>query len=242
MKTLCVIPARLASTRLPRKMLALIQGQPMIQRTYLNARECADFSRCVVATDSQEIADVIEAVGGEVIMTSAELETGSDRVAFVAKQYSDMEVVVNLQGDEPFITPNILSALLSPYHHGLSPDMATIAYPILSEEEYRNPNVVKVICDQANYALYFSRSPIPYYRDMPDTHPALHHVGLYAYKHSVLQTFSQLEQTPLEKVEKLEQLRALENGTKIYVTAINQRTLEINTPEELESAQGFAGQ
>jgi 3-deoxy-manno-octulosonate cytidylyltransferase (CMP-KDO synthetase) len=240
MKTLCVIPARLQSTRLPNKMLADVQGQPMIQMTYMGAKKCTGIDHFIVATDSNEIKAIVEAVGGDVIMTDPSIQTGSDRVATVAKHFPEYDVIINLQGDEPFIQAPMLTELISPYSSGENPPMATLAYELFFPEEYENPNIVKVILDQHNYAIYFSRAPIPYPRQRNQKLPVLHHMGLYAYRRDFLLEYTQLPQTPLEKTELLEQLRALEHGYNIKVTETTHRTFEINTPEELAMAQTFA--
>jgi 3-deoxy-manno-octulosonate cytidylyltransferase (CMP-KDO synthetase) len=243
LRTLCVIPARLNSTRLPRKMLAMLGEQCLIQKTYLQARQCSAIDQLVVATDSDEIASVVKEVGGEVVMTPADIQTGSDRVAYVAKEYSDMDVIINLQGDEPFIQPETLTELIAPYHNGENPVMATIGNALDFEKEYLTPDMVKVIIDQQGYAIYFSRAPIPYLRQdirkNGESLPVLHHIGLYAYQRDFLLHYTKMPQTPLEKTELLEQLRALENGYKIKVSETTHRTLEINTPAELEIAQKF---
>lgn len=238
MKILCVIPSRIGSTRLPRKPLLPIQGKPMIQWVYENASRCKVFSEVVVATDSEEIAAVINAFGGKAVITDPDLQTGSDRVAAVAEQYAGMDVVVNLQGDEPFVKPSMLEKLVAPYLAGESPDMTTLAYPIDLQNEHHEPGIVKVIADIHHNAIYFSRSPIPYFR-VPVEVPVYHHIGLYAFRRDFLLHYTTLPQTPLEKAEALEQLRALEHGYKIRVCLTQERTLEINTPEELAAAQVF---
>jgi len=238
MKILCVIPSRIASTRLPRKPLSLIQNKPMVQWTYENAARCKALTEIVVATDSEEIAEVIHRCGGKTLMTDPHIQTGSDRVAAVAKAYPDMDVIINLQGDEPFIKAKMLEQLIAPYLEGETPDMTTLAYPILSPDEFSDPGAVKVITDIHHNALYFSRAPIPYFR-VENKAPVYHHMGLYAFRRDFLLKYTTLSQTPLEKTESLEQLRALEHGYKIRVCLTEERTLEINTPEELESAQSF---
>lgn len=237
MKILCVIPARLKSTRLPRKMLQNVQGQAMIQKTYLNAKACQDIDRFIVATDSDEIAHVLHEIDAEIMMTPENLKTGSDRVAFVAKQLPEYDVVINLQGDEPFIRASMLSQLVQPYKMGENPEMATLAYALKSAD-YQNPNIVKVILDQKSDAVYFSRAAIPYFRERVDV-PVYHHMGLYAYQREFLLKYTTFKQTPLEQAELLEQLRAIENGHKIRVVITTERSLEINTPEELEQAQSY---
>lgn len=238
MKILCVIPSRLASTRMPRKPLALIQGKPMIQWVYENASRCSVLTKVVVATDSEEIAAVIRAIKGNVVMTDPALPTGSDRVAVVAESMPEMDVVINLQGDEPFIRPRMLEQLVQPYLAGEKPDMTTLAYPLDRTKDHSNPGATKVITDLQGNALYFSRAPIPYFREEV-TAPVYHHMGLYAFRRDFLLHYRTLPQTPLEKTELLEQLRAMEHGHKIRVCLTEDRTLEVNTPEEFERAQHF---
>lgn len=238
MKILCVIPSRMQSTRLPKKPLALIQGKPMIQRVYENAARCKILSDVIVATDHQDIANIIQKINGKVIFTDPNLPTGSDRCAVIAKQFPEMDIVINLQGDEPFMRPSMLEKLVEPWLSGESPDMTTLAYPLDLEKNYHSPAVVKVITDQNNNAIYFSRSPIPYFRQ-PTEVPVYNHVGLYAFRREFLLKYTTLTPTPLEKAEALEQLRALEHGYKIRVCITEGKTLEINTPEELAAAQHF---
>jgi 3-deoxy-manno-octulosonate cytidylyltransferase (CMP-KDO synthetase) len=236
-KILCVIPSRLYSTRLPKKPLLPIQGKPMIQWVYENAARCSILTELIVATDSMEIADCIQKICGKVAFTDASLPTGSERVAAVAEQYKNFDVVINLQGDEPFIKPNMLEKLVDPYLTGEIPNMTTLARPI-KHTMYQDPGAVKVITDLNNNAIYFSRSPIPYFRSQ-DSAPVYHHMGLYAFKYEFLMLYKTLPQTPLEKTESLEQLRVLEHGYKIRVCLTEEETLEINTPAEYELAQQF---
>lgn len=237
MKILCIIPSRIHSTRLPRKPLLPIQGKPMIQWTYENAMRTNILSNVIVATDSEEIATLIQSLGGKVEITDADLPTGSERVAAVAKQYPHMDVIINLQGDEPFIKPKMLEQLVAPYLQGDSPEMTTLASP-LDHHHHHEPGIVKVITDIHHNAIYFSRSAIPYFR-VPQTTPVYHHVGLYAFRYDFLMLYQALPQTALEKAECLEQLRVIEHGYKIRVCLTNEKTLEINTPEEYELAQSF---
>ena len=237
-KILCVIPSRIASTRIQRKPLLPIQGKPMIQWVYENASRCSAITKVVVATDSEEIASVINKIGGNTVMTDPALATGSDRTAVVAQHYPDMDVVINLQGDEPFIKPRMLEQLVAPYLAGETPEMTTLAYPLDMEKDYNHPGAVKVITDLKGNAIYFSRSPIPYFRT-EEKAPVYHHIGLYAFRRDFLMIYKTLPQTPLEKTESLEQLRAIEHGYKIRVCLTEDKTLEINTPEEYELAQRF---
>lgn len=242
MNILCVIPSRIGSTRLARKPLLPIQGKPMIQRVYENASRCKILTKVVVATDSDEIAAVVKNCGGNIEMTSSDLRTGSDRVATVATRYPDMDIVINLQGDEPFIKPKMLEQLVSPYLQGENPEMTTLAYKLDMTKEFNDPGVVKVITDLKGNALYFSRSPIPYLRNnSQNILPVYHHIGLYGFKRDFLLQYTKLPQTPLEIAEALEQLRALEHGYKIRVCLTEERTLEINTQEDLTKAENFSG-
>ncbi len=240
MKILCVIPSRIGSTRLPRKPLLLIQGKPMVQWAYENARNCASISEVVVATDSEEIAAVIHEVGGKTMLTPAETPTGSDRVAMVADAFPEMDVIINLQGDEPFVRPSMLEELIAPFKTKNNvPQMTTLAYPLNMSSEYENQDIVKVITDCNQNAIYFSRSPIPCFRNKAEV-PVYHHMGLYAFQREFLKIYRSLPQTPLEQAEALEQLRVIEHGYKIRVCLTSSRTLEINTQAEFEQAQMFA--
>lgn len=238
MKILCVIPSRIGSTRLPRKPLLKIQGKPMIQWVYENASRCKSLTKVIVATDNEEIADVIRKAGGNVEMTDPAIENGSLRVASVAEKYPEMDVIINLQGDEPFIRPHMLDELVAPYLAGETPEMTTLAYPLDMKTKYQEPGAVKVITDLKGNAIYFSRAPIPYFREEGKA-PVYNHMGLYAFRRDFLMLYKTLPVTPLGHVESLEQLRVLEHGYKIRVCLTDSRTLEINTPEEFEEAQGF---
>lgn len=237
-KILCVIPSRIGSTRMPRKPLLPISGKPMVQVVYENAIRCKVLSKVVVATDSQEIEGVIKAINGNVVMTDSSILTGSDRVAVVAEKFPDMDVIINLQGDEPFIQPIMLEQLVAPYLNGEFPEMTTLAYKLDKANDYNNPGVVKVITDVNKNAIYFSRSPIPYFRQNINA-PVYHHIGLYAFRRDFLLQYTKLPMTPLEQIESLEQLRAIEHGFKIRVCLTDNKTLEINTLEEYEQAQHF---
>lgn len=237
MKILCVIPSRINSTRLPRKPLLPIQGKPMIQCVYENASHCDFLYEVVVATDSDEIASIIRNSGGKAIMTDPDIPTGSERAAAVAEQYHDVDIVINLQGDEPFIQPFMLKELVLPFLNNEKEVMTTLAYP-LTKDKYHSPATVKVITDLHHHAIYFSRSAIPYYRT-EQTAPVYNHMGVYAFSRDFLLAYNKLPQTPLEKTESLEQLRVIEHGYKIRVCLLEKGTLEINTPEEYAEAQNF---
>ena len=235
MQILAVIPARYDSQRFPGKVLVKIGDRPMVQRVYEAAKSCPDFSKVIVATDSQLVADCVLQFGGEVEMTRSDHTTGTDRVAEVAERYPEMIAVANVQGDQPFVTPQMLSQLISPYLRGELPDMTTLACPLDLKADYPDPNTVKVICDRNGNALYFSRAPIPYFRNSVEV-PVFHHLGLYAFRQDFLAKYAQLEPTPLEQCEALEQLRVLEHGFEIRVCQTEKATVEINTPEDLIKA------
>lgn len=237
-KILCVIPSRMGSTRIKRKPLLPIQGKPMVQWVYENASRCNVISHVVVATDDKEIADLITSLGGNAVITDPNIQTGSDRAACIAEKFPDMDIIINLQGDEPFIKPKMLEQLVAPWLAGENPEMTTLAYPLDMKTKYHEAGAVKVITDIYGNALYFSRSPIPYFRT-EEKAPVYNHIGLYAFRRDFLLEYTKLPQTPLEKTESLEQLRVLEHGFKIRVCLTEEKTLEINTPEEYEMAQTF---
>ena len=236
MKILAVIPARYDSQRLAGKVLAAIGDKPMVQWVYEAAVSSKVFTKVVVATDSQLVVDRVQAFGGAVELTSSEHTTGTDRVAEVATRYPEFSVVVNVQGDQPFVTSQMLKELVNPYLEGEQPEMTTLACPLNHEEAYRDPNSVKVICGQKQQALYFSRSPIPYYRNQIKV-PVYHHLGLYAFRQDFLETYTQLSSTPIEQCEGLEQLRVLEHGYTIRVCQTAKAVVEVNTAEDLIKAQ-----
>lgn len=238
MKILAVIPARYDSQRLAGKVLALIGNKPMVQWVYEAAVNSQVFTKVVVATDSQLVADRVTGFGGDVEMTSPNHSTGTDRVAEVATRYPEFSVVVNVQGDQPFVNSGMLKELVTPYLEGELPEMTTLACPLNQETGYHDPNVVKVLCGQKQQALYFSRSPIPFYRN-PIEVPVFHHLGLYAFRQDFLETYTQLPSTPVEQCEGLEQLRVLEHGYTIRVCQTAKGVVEVNTHEDLVMAQNL---
>jgi 3-deoxy-manno-octulosonate cytidylyltransferase (CMP-KDO synthetase) len=235
-KILAVIPARYESQRFPGKPLVMLGDRPMVQWVYEAARECPLFAEVVVATDSEKIADCVRKFSGSVVMTRSDHLTGTDRVAEVAARHEQMDVVVNVQGDQPFVTVEALEALVAPYLQGENPEMTTLGCPIDLDTDHANPNVVKVLCNRNHHALYFSRAPIPYLRNAATALPVLHHLGLYAFRQDFLANYAQLIPTPFEQCEGLEQLRVLEHGYAIRVCPISKPALEINTPEDLQQA------
>ncbi len=235
-----VIPARYASSRLPAKALAEIEGVPMVVRVWRQASRARALARVLVATDDERIMRAVITAGGEAMMTAATHQSGTDHIAEVAGKVP-ADIYVNVQGDLPFIAPADLDALAAPMRADEGIAMATLATPILSAEEWYNSNVVKVVCDGRGDALYFSRAPIPWPRDGGGP-PALarRHIGVYAYRRDFLLRFAGLEPGALERLEKLEQLRALERGYRIRVVASVAPSLEIDTAEDLARAREYA--
>jgi len=232
-KILCVIPARFSSTRLPGKPLADIAGKPMIQHVYERASAARKPAEVLIATDHQLVFEAVKAFGGRVMLTSPEHPTGTDRLAEVARSYPDADVIINVQGDEPLIAPEIIDQLGAAFEIEPGLSMATLMTE-MDEEEYHTPSAVKVVTDLQGYALYFSRSLIPYPRNPHAAMRVYKHIGVYAYKRDFLLTYASLEPTPLEKAESLEQLRALEYGYKIKVLTTNFKSIGVDTPEDLE--------
>lgn len=237
MKIIAVIPARLNSSRFPEKVLYKLGGITMIERVYNAGKSCQSFDEVIVATDSTKVYDCVINFGGKAAMTSPMHQSGTERMAELVDSYPDYDVFVNLQGDQPFVTSNMLNSLLEPYIKGELLDMVTIACPLKNPSELDNPNTVKVILDQNKNALYFSRSSIPFVRNKVENLPVFHHLGLYAFSREFLQTYISLSATPFETCESLEQLRVLEHGYKIRVNFSDSYVPEINTPEDVVLAQ-----
>ncbi|MDX3775183.1 3-deoxy-manno-octulosonate cytidylyltransferase [Chromatiaceae bacterium AAb-1] len=241
-----IIPARYASSRLPGKPLADIAGKTMIQRVYEQAAASGAI-RVVVATDDQRVADAVQQFGGEVCMTSAEHHSGTERLAEVIDklQLAADTIVVNVQGDEPFIPPVIIRQVADNLAAQQKAQMATLAVPLASQAEVGNPNVVKVVCDQQGYALYFSRSVIPYDRDghyqQQLSQHYRRHIGIYAYRAQFIKRYISWPVSQLEQIESLEQLRVLWQGEAIHVaTAQETPAVGVDTPADLEHARHYA--
>lgn len=238
-----IIPARMSSTRLPGKMLLDVVGLPLIVRVAKQALK-SNAQQVIIATDHQDIYNVCQEYGLNVVMTDSNHQSGTDRIAEVVEKLklSPNEIIVNVQGDEPLIDPELINGLAK-FIAEKQTAIATIAHPINSQEEIFNPNVVKTVLSHDNIAMYFSRAPIPYYRDgynspqqfqTPQNINILRHIGIYAYQVSFLNIYHQLPTCPLEQVEALEQLRALYNGYKIAVmTSINAPAAGVDTMEDL---------
>lgn len=237
MKTVCIIPARYASSRFPGKPLARIAGKPMIQWVYERATQAKNLHRVLVATDNESIQQVVQSFGGQVVLTNPDLPSGTDRVAAVAKDI-DADVIINLQGDEPFISPQLLDEMIEPFRNP-SISMLTPIKKIESNEDLENPNLVRVVKDKFNRALYFTRSVIPYVRDAQrqawlDKHIFFKHIGIYAYRKAFLLQLTELPPSSLEIAERLEQLRVLENGYALHTIETDYTSVSVDTENDLE--------
>lgn len=229
MKVAAIIPARYGASRFRGKPLALIAGQPMIARVVNGCRGCKELDEIIVATDHDGIAAAARAVGASVIMTG-EAASGTDRVAQAAAQRDDLDVIINVQGDEPLIAANVISAAIKPFLEDPSVQVTTAARPFGGEDQ-RDPNRVKVILNAKNDAIYFSRSPIPYQREA-GTQPLLH-IGIYGFRRSMLLQYAAWPATVLEKTEQLEQLRLLYNGVPIRVTTVDWKGIAVDNPSDV---------
>lgn len=242
MKFIGIIPARYASTRFPGKPLALLGGKPVIQHVY--EKVATVLEAAYVATDDERIYDVVKAFGGQVVMTRTDHKSGTDRIEeAIEKIGGEWDVVVNVQGDEPFVAKNQLDTICHCFDDPTT-QIATLGKPFESMEAVQNPNSPKIVVDNMGFAMYFSRSVIPYVRgkEMSSwlTHyPFLKHLGIYAYRKDVLRQVTQLPQSSLEIAESLEQLRWLQNGFKIKVGTTDVETVGIDTPQDLERAEEF---
>ena len=245
MKYIAIIPARYASTRFPGKPLAVLGGKTVIQRVYEQVSSLLD--EVYVATDDERIFQAVESFGGRAVMTRTDHKSGTDRIEEAAEKIgSDADVIINVQGDEPFIQPSQIETLM---HLFDAPEtqIGTLGKRFETIEGVENPNSPKIVTDNRGFALYFSRSPIPYVRGIDrnlwlEAYPFLKHLGIYAYRREVLREVTQLPQGRLEKAESLEQLRWLENGYRIRVGLTDVETVGIDTPEDLQRAEEFLAQ
>ncbi len=236
---LIVIPARYASSRFPGKPLVLINDKPMVINVYERALKSKFASKVIIATDDNRIFNCAKKFKANVEMTSSNIKSGSDRVYQIAKRY-DFDIIVNLQGDEPFIDPNIIdNAILTLKKDTLS-DISTPVKSISNMEDIQNPNIVKAVFNSDNYAIYFSRSPIPFHREHNKDKNSCYyhkHIGIYCYRKSALEKFVKLPVSNLEQIESLEQLRAIEAGMKIKIFLTDYESMGIDTPEDLEQVK-----
>ncbi len=240
-----IIPARFASTRLLGKPLADIGGKPMIQHTYESSLKSKLLNKVIIAVDDTKVEEAAKNFGANVLMTPKEIPTGSDRLAYVIREMPEAKIIVNIQGDEPFISGTMIDQAIEPLLFDRSISVSTLAKKIETVEELKSPSIPKVVFDYNNFALYFSRSPIPFVRDAKTYLDRLNkadiykHIGLYVFRREALLKFTRLESTDLEQIEKLEQLRMLENGMKIKIVETEYDTLSVDTPEDLVRARKY---
>lgn len=242
MKIIAIIPARYASTRFPGKPLAMLAGKPVIQHVYEQVKKV--LPEAWVATDDERILNAVKQFGGKAVMTRADHKSGTDRIEEAAEKIgTDADIIINIQGDEPFIQPSQIETICRQFDDA-STQIATLGKPFTSMEAVENTNSPKIVIDNNGFALYFSRSVIPFVRGIDQTqwldhYPYIKHLGIYAYRRKVLQEITKLPQSSLEKAESLEQLRWLQNGYRIRVGITNVETVGIDTPDDLKRAEEF---
>ena len=234
-----IIPARMGSTRLPGKPLLDLCGKPIIQWVYERACAAGCFREVLVASPDQEIVRAVEAFGGTAIITSSEHRSGTDRLAEVCRKTTTGEIIVNVQGDEPLVDPASVAQLAAALAADSSIEMGSLMRPLDKSDDPDDPNLVKVVVDKDNFALYFSRSRIPYPRSVDRNTRTLGHIGLYAYQRDFLLRFASMPPTMLEMAESLEQLRALESGCKIKMVETTAKPVGVDTPEDLERVRAI---
>ncbi|MDY6970964.1 MAG: 3-deoxy-manno-octulosonate cytidylyltransferase [Thermodesulfobacteriota bacterium] len=234
------IPARYQSTRFPGKPLARIAGKPMIQHVYERASSCRQLSKVYVATDDERISDCVHEFGGRVVITEKQHRSGTDRICEAAQKagLAEEDLVVNIQGDQPAFHPSVVTQLIKPLIEDGSINMTTLRYKFTDKSDAQNPNSVKVVTDSQGFALYFSRYPIPFFRDIESKGVAYYkHLGFYGFRMSLLVRFTGLPEGILESAEKLEQLRLLENGFKIKVLESPFDSVEVDVPEDVKNVE-----
>jgi len=243
MNVICVIPSRYESSRFPGKPLADLCGKPMIQHVYERVLRSPIVSRAAVATDDERIFSAVQKFGGHAIMTSGAHRSGTDRIAEAVSglDISDKDIVVNIQGDQPLFESSQIDEVARPLLDDPTIPMSTLIYKIMREEEITHPHAVKVVFDRDGFAIYFSRATIPYVRDRGREASYYKHHGIYAYRREFLETFTKLPEGELEKLEALEQLRALEYGYKIKVVVTLYDSVEVDTPQELDRVRNLLG-
>lgn len=235
-KTVGFIPARAESSRFPGKPLADIHGKPMIMWVFERALSSPMLEEVYIATDSEQISEAVIRHGGKALMTSRDHPTGTDRVAQAARDVGlqGRDIAVNIQGDQPLFDPVMVEEVATPLLHNPRIPMCTLIYKIVRDEEINHPNAVKTTVDRDGFALYFSRATIPFFRDVKSAPVYYKHHGIYSYRNDFLQEFSTLPHRELERAERLEQLRALENGFQIKVVLTEKDSIEVDTPEDLQ--------
>jgi 3-deoxy-manno-octulosonate cytidylyltransferase (CMP-KDO synthetase) len=243
-RTVAIIPARYGSSRLPGKPLADIGGTPMIVRVMERVARASLVDEVLVATDDERIASVVTSCGGKAVMTPAGIASGSDRIAYAAGSMTEAELIVNVQGDEPLIPPAMIDEAITPLLRDGAIDAGTLVRRIRTVQELENPNFPKVVLDERGRCLYFSRSPIPYGRDIGREElitrfPVYRHVGLYVFRRNFLLAFARMIPTELERAEKLEQLRILEHGHAIHAVITEHESMSVDTQEDLDHVRAF---
>ncbi len=240
-----IIPARYSSTRLPGKPLIDLCGKPMIQKVYEQTQKAKLIDNILVATDHSRIAEVVKSFGGEVILTPTNLKSGTDRIAYAARRIGYGKIIVNVQGDEPMISPKMIDEGIAPLINDRKIQVATLVKKIVKPDDLVNPNIVKVVLDKKGYAIYFSRSSIPFYRselNISKWHQHFtyyKHIGLYVYRKRFLLLFTSWQVSALEQAEQLEQLRIIENGYKIKATITNNDSIPIDTIEDVKHVRSI---
>ena len=246
MRTVVIIPSRFASQRLPQKPLAIIHGRTLVERVYLRCCQAEGIDEIYVATDHPSIAREVERFGGKVVMTTEDCASGTDRVAQAAEQIGVVDaVIINVQGDEPLIDPSVITLLASTMRENPEIQVSTPVTPLKLPEELTDPNIVKVVINESGNALYFSRQAIPYIRDAGakeiytwlDTHPYFKHIGVYAYRQQVLERFVSMKESPLERAERLEQLRLLEAGIPIRCVQVEYESVAVDTKDDIRKVE-----
>ena len=232
MNIFAFIPSRYASTRFSGKSLAMIAGKPMIQHTYGCAAKCPGISEVYVVTDDKRIFECVEDFGGKAVMTKEKHPSGTDRIAEAVEilGLADEDIIVNIQGDQPFFSPSVISDMVKPLIEDNTIPMSTLKYRINDPEEINNSNIVKVVSDNNDFALYFSRSTVPFYREKNSEQEYYKHLGFYAYRKDFILEFSRMQSGKLENAEKLEQLRAMENGYRMKVVETDFDSIEVDSP------------
>ena len=243
MKVFGIIPARYGSTRLPAKVLADIAGKPLIQHVYERARRSPALDRLAVATDDDRVFRRVLSFGGEAVKTSPAHPSGTDRAAEAARilEAGDGDLIVNIQADQPLFESGMIDEIVAPFREDPGIEMGALVYPLQGGQELLNPGVVKVVVDQQGFALYFSRSPIPFIQPGGSSPRFFKHIGPYAYRLRFLLEFTRLPRGVLEKSESLEQLRALEHGHRIRIVETRFDSQEVDTPEDLEKVRAMIG-
>lgn len=239
-KVYAIIPARFASTRLPGKPLVDLLGKSMIRRVYEQVEKAKLVDEIIVATDDIRIEKAVNGFNGTVVMTPENIQSGSDRIAYVAKNLDDAEIIINVQGDEPLLSPEMVDEAVLPLLQDDSIEVATLVKVITDEKDLKNPNIPKVVIDEEGYGVYFSRSPIPYFRATENhdewlkSHTYYKHIGLYVFRKNFLLMFTSWRESLLERAEKLEQLRIIENGYRIKAVITKYDSISVDTPEDVE--------